>query len=174
MTHQESPDTTRSGPAKRGDGVVVDAGRLCEIQAIKDLAIAYAHAVDDRDWSRWESLFVADAHIDYTSAGGIAGTPAEVAAWFPEAFAVFEWTMHSMSTHEITFTDDGRALGRVHVFNRNGVLHEGRQEILDITAEYRDTYVRRDGLWRFSSRIEHTRSIDGGAFAAMLKDVLAP
>jgi hypothetical protein len=167
-THTDNP----SEMATRADGVVPDTGRQCDIQAIQDLAIAYGHAVDDRDWSRWQALFTPDAHIDYTSAGGIAGTPAELTMWFPDAFAVFEWCMHSMSTHEITFTDDNRATGRVHVFNRNGVTHDDTSEILDVGAVYEDTYVCRDGAWRFSSRIEHVRYIDGGGFAAMLKDAL--
>ncbi len=162
-------DTGRPAPT---DGLVPDPGRLADMTAIRDLAVAYGHAVDDRDWARWESLFTADAHIDYTSAGGIAGTPAELAAWFPEAFAAFEWCMHSMSSHEITFVDDGRATGRVHVFNRNGVTHEGAAEILDVGAVYHDTYVRIGDTWRFSSRVEHTRYIDGGGFAAMLKAAL--
>lgn len=167
--HESDPNRTRP---PRADGAVLHAERLGDIQAIQDLAVAYGHAVDDRDWSRWQSLFIPDAHIDYTSAGGIAGTPAEVAAWFPDAFSVFEWCMHSMSTHEITFTAQDRAVGRVHVFNRNGVQHEGERELLDVGAVYEDAYVRRNDTWRFSERIEHTRYIDGGGFAATLRAAL--
>lgn len=165
---------SQNGRPTRADGVVPDSSRLADIQAIQDLAIAYGHAVDDRDWSRWQSLFTPDAHIDYTSAGGIEGTPAELVVWFPEAFTAFDWCMHSMSTHEITFTARDQAVGRVHVFNRNGVTHEGQREMLDVGAVYEDTYVRiGDGdRWRFSSRVEHTRFIEGGGFAAMLREAL--
>lgn len=162
----------RDDPTARADGAVPPESRLGDIRAIEDLAIAYGHAVDDRDWPRWENLFTPDARVDYTSAGGIAGSPAELSAWFPEAFAAFEWCMHSMSTHEITFIDQDEASGRVHVFNRNGVNHEGNSEILDVGAVYHDTYVRAGDRWRFSARIEHTLYITGGAFAAMLNESL--
>lgn len=167
---RSAPDRgTVSGGPGRTDGEVPPPQRLGDIRAIEDLAIAYAHAVDDRDWARWEALFEPDATVDYTSAGGICGTPSQLAEWFPDAFAAFRWCMHSMSTHEITFTAEDRARGRLHVFNRNGVTHEGHDEILDVGAVYEDTYVRRGSTWRFSSRIEHTRYIDGGGFAEMLR-----
>ena len=55
----------------RDDGAVLNSERLADRAAIEDLVIAYAHAVDDRDWQRWERLFWPDATIDYRSAGGI-------------------------------------------------------------------------------------------------------
>lgn len=61
-----------------GDGAVLEPARVADHLAIQDLATAYAHAVDDGDWPRWEALFTPDALIDYTAAGGIAGTPAEI------------------------------------------------------------------------------------------------
>lgn len=71
------------GPSN--DGLVLDPPRLADRAAIVDLATAYTYAVDDGDWVRWEALFLPDARIDYTSSGGIAGTPAELAAWMPGA-----------------------------------------------------------------------------------------
>lgn len=161
----------RNSPA-RTDGAVPSPRRLADIRAIEDLAIAYANALDTRDWARWESLFVPDAEIDYTSAGGISGNPAELAAWLPGAFAAFEWCMHSMSTHEITFDDDDHATGTIHVLNRNGVTHEGVPEIFDVGAVYHDAYVRVGDLWRFSRRFEHTLYLDGGGFAEMVRSTL--
>lgn len=154
---------------RHADGRVPDAGRLADILAIEDLATSYAHAVDDRDWLRWEALFLPDAHIDYTSAGGIAGTPAELAAWMPGAMAAFTFCMHSTSTHEIRFTGADAAVGRVHVFNRNGVVWEGRNEIVDVGAVYSDTYARLGDSWRFASRVEHTKYITGGVFADLIR-----
>lgn len=146
-----------------------DPSRVADRIAIGDLTVAYAHAVDDRDWSRWEGLFVPDARIDYTSVGGIAGGPAEVAAWMPGAMAAFTFCMHSMSTHEVHFTGPDTAQGRLHVFNRNGVSWQGVEEIMDVGAVYADTYQLTPGGWRFAERIEHTRYITGGAFADMVR-----
>jgi hypothetical protein len=156
------------------DGRVPNANEQADRVAIGDLAVAYAHSVDDRDWQRWEALFVPGANVDYISAGGIAGTAAEVAAWMPDAMAAFRWCLHSMSTHEIRFTDDDQATGRVHVFNRNGVEWEGEAEIVDVGAVYEDRYVRVGDAWKFAERIERTKYITGGRFADMIREAAPP
>jgi hypothetical protein len=155
------------------DGRVQDQGRLADEMAIQDLATAYAYAVDDRDWTRWEALFLPDAHIDYTAAGGIAGSPAELAAWMPGAMAVFTFCLHTTSTHEIRFSGPDHATGRVHVFNRNGLEWEGRPELFDVGAVYHDTYARAGSTWRFASRVEHTTYLTGGAFADVIRAAVA-
>jgi len=154
-----------------GDGHVFDPERLADRLAIQDLATAYAYAVDDRDWARWEALFLPGAYIDYTAAGGIAGSPAELVAWMPDAMAVFAFCLHTTSTHEIRFTDGDHATGRVHVFNRNGVEWEGRREIFEVGAVYHDTYARAGESWKFASRVEHTTYLTGGSFAYMIREV---
>ena len=156
----------------RTDGQVPTAARLADRAAIEDLATAYAFAVDDRDWVRWEGLFLPGAHIDYTSSGGIAGTAAEVAAWLPEALSIFDFCLHTTATHEIRFTGPDLARGRVHVFNRNGVDWQGEQQIFDVGAIYHDTYARVDDRWRFASRVEQTAYFTGGTFADMIRDAV--
>lgn len=156
-----------------GDGLVLDPARLADRTAIVDLSTAYTYAVDDGDWVRWEALFLPDAHIDYTSSGGIAGTPAELAAWMPDALAIFTFCLHTSATHEIRFTGADRATGRVHVFNRNGLEWDGQPQILDVGAVYHDTYARVDDRWRFASRIERTVSLTGGSFADLIRDSVA-
>ena len=54
--------------------MTVDQQYLLDRLAISDFLTTYAHAVDAKDWDLYRSLFTADAHIDYTAAGGIAGT----------------------------------------------------------------------------------------------------
>ena len=161
------------GPEEYLDGWVLDQERLADRLAITDLLTAYAYAIDDRNWSRWESLFLPDAVIDYTSAGGIVGNPAELAAWMPDAMAAFEFCLHSTSTHEVRFTGPDSATGRAHVFNRNGARWDGQFEIVDVGAIYEDTYARRGNQWLFAGRFEHTVYITGGKFAAMIRDAAA-
>ena len=158
-------DDRRGGP----DGEVLADDRVADRLAIEDLATSYAYAVDDRDWSRFEALFTPDGLVDYTRAGGIAGTPAEVAAWMPGAMAVFTFCLHTTSTHQVRFTGPDSAEGRVHVFNRNGVEWEGRPELVDVGAVYHDRYVRTAGGWRIARRVEHTSYVAGGAFADLVR-----
>jgi hypothetical protein len=156
-------------PGSTGDGAVHPPERVADVLAIQDLATSYAHAVDDRDWGRWEALFLPDARVDYRSAGGIEGTPAEVAAWMPGAMAAFTFCLHTTATHEVRFTSPDTATGRVHVFNRNGIVWEDRHEMVDVGAVYHDDYVRVGDAWRIANRIEHTTYITGGAFADLVR-----
>lgn len=167
------PAAGSAGTGGAGDGVVLEPARVADHLAIQDLATAYAHALDDRDWARWEALFTPDAHIDYTATGGIAGTPAEVRAWLPGAMAVFTFSLHTTATHEIRFTGTDAATGRVHVFNRNGVDWDGAAEIFDVSAVYHDTYRRVGDAWRIAGRIERALCLTGGRFADVIRRSIA-
>jgi len=74
--------------------------------AVEDLLTRYATAVDRRDWDRYRSVFTADAEIDYTSAGGIAGTVDEVVEFLSATLAMFEMTQHLVSNVELTVDGD--------------------------------------------------------------------
>ena len=65
---------------------------LADRLAIEDLLTRYATAVDRQDWDLYRSVFTADAEVDYTSAGGIAGTVDEVVAFLDAALSGFEMT----------------------------------------------------------------------------------
>ncbi|MCU0270727.1 MAG: nuclear transport factor 2 family protein [Acidimicrobiales bacterium] len=150
----------------------MDDLRLEDRARIGDLTVAYAYAVDSRDWATFEGLFTPDAVIDYRSAGGISGLPADVAAWMPDALGLFIWTLHSMSTSRITFTGPDTATGDVHVVARHGLTWEGAEETLDVVGVYHDGYVRTAAGWRFAARREQTLSVTGGAFADLLRSSL--
>ncbi len=161
------------GNPASADGAVPGPARQADVLAIRDLAIAYGFAVDDRDWGRWKSLFTSDARIDYSRSGGITGALEQVAAWLPDAMSVFTWSLHSILTHEIRFTGPGTATGRVHLFNRNGIEWAGTPELCDIGGVYLDGYQRVGDHWRFTSRVESIRYITGAAFAAVVRDLAA-
>jgi len=141
---------------------------------IGDLVVAYAFAIDERDWKAFEALFTPDAHIDYKSAGGIAGPPAEVATWMPQAISLFTWTLHSVLTHRLAPTGPDTVTGSLHMFARHGVLWDGVNEVMDVSGVYQDRYVRTPAGWRFAARREHTLSITGGKFAEMAAARMRP
>jgi hypothetical protein len=134
---------------------------------IGDLVVAYAFAIDERNWQAFEALFTPDAEIDYRSAGGIAGNPAEVSAWMPQAISLFTWTLHSVLTHRLAALGPDTATGSLHMFARHGLVFDGESEVMDVSGVYHDRYVRTPAGWRFAARREHTLSITGGKFAAM-------
>ena len=163
---------SETAPPEPADGRVRTPERQGDVLAIQELVVAYGHAVDDRDWTRWEALFTPDAHIDYLHSGGIAGTPAELAAWMPDALSMFTWSLHSVHTHEIAFTGPEIATGRLHLFNRNGLEWNGRPELFDVGGRYLDEYRVVDGHWRFARRRVVTDGYSPAYGARFLKRVI--
>ena len=89
----------------------------------------------------------------------------------PDAMSAFAWSLHSVLTHEIRFTSESTATGRVHLFNRNGIDWNGKLEICDVGGRYLDEYRREGDVWRFSRRVEESLYITGGEFAALVRDL---
>ena len=79
----------------------MDRQALADRIAAEDLLTRYATAVDRRDWEQYRSIFTADAEIDYTSAGGIAGTDAEVVELLSTSLEMFEMTQHLVSNIDL-------------------------------------------------------------------------
>ena len=121
---------------------------LADRLEIDDLISRYATAVDSRDWDLFRSCFVADATIDYTTAGGASGSRDEMAAWLETTLTAFELSIHYVTNREVTVDGDG-ATGWLAYFNPN-TLADG--SILMSGGHYRDTYVRTADGWKFASR----------------------
>ena len=79
----------------------MDRQALADRIAAEDLLTRYATAVDRRDWQQYRSIFTADAEIDYTSAGGIAGTVDEVVEFLSTSLEMFEMTQHLVSNIDL-------------------------------------------------------------------------
>ncbi len=73
--------------------------------AVEDLLTRYATAVDRRDWDLYRTVFTADAEVDYTSAGGIAGTIDEVVEFLSASLPMFEMTQHLVANVDASFGD---------------------------------------------------------------------
>ena len=79
----------------------MDRQALADRIAAEDLLTRYATAVDRRDWQQYRSIFTADAEIDYTSAGGIAGTVDEIVEFLSTSLELFEMTQHLVSNIDL-------------------------------------------------------------------------
>jgi hypothetical protein len=80
----------------------MDLQRISDELEITALLTRYARAVDTKDWELYRSVFTDDAHIDYSSAGAIAGTRDHVAEWLAQGFASIPMSMHYITNVEIT------------------------------------------------------------------------
>ena len=91
----------------------MDLQTLTDRIAIEDLLTRYATAVDRRDWDGYRSVFTADAVIDYTSAGGIAGNLEEVVEFLSTTLEMFEMTQHLVSNLDIGIDGDSATVKAV-------------------------------------------------------------
>ena len=73
---------------------------------IDDLLTRYTNAIDTKDWSLLDSCFTPDAHLDYTSAGGVAGDYPKVRQWLEKALAPFPMTVHFISNSSVELAGD--------------------------------------------------------------------
>ena len=78
----------------------MDIQQISDELEITALLNRYARAVDTKDWALYRSVFTDDAHIDYSSAGAIAGTRDEVADWLSQGFAAIPMAMHYITNIE--------------------------------------------------------------------------
>jgi hypothetical protein len=120
---------------------------------IQDLLVRYCTSVDRQDWPLYESCFLPDATIDYTEAGGIRGTTAEVSKWLSEVMPVFPKYQHLIANSEVTLDGD-RATGRTMLFNPQGMTEGDGLRIGFVGLWYNDTFVRTEDGWKFASRYE--------------------
>ena len=129
--------------------------------AIDGLLSRYAWAIDDKDWDALATVFTEDAHIDYTSAGGIAGDRDTVVAWLAETLAGFPMTQHMVTTRDISLDGD-RATARSMVYNPMGLPDgDGGLRIFYTGGVYRDRLRRTADGWRIEERVEEALWFDG-------------
>jgi 3-phenylpropionate/cinnamic acid dioxygenase small subunit len=122
---------------------------------IDDLLTRYATAVDTKDWELYATCFTPDALIDYTSAGGIKGTLAEVRAWLAQIMPTFPMTQHVVCNRAVAVTGD-TATSRSCFFNPMGLPEDAELLLFFEGGYYNDKLVRTPGGWRIAERIEES------------------
>jgi hypothetical protein len=138
-------------------------------QALHDLAMAYARAVDRADAELLASLF----HEDATVISGVINGPApRFAREIPEFVTKnLERCFHSVANEWFEIKGD-RAIGESYVI---ATVTAGGRDIMT-GGRYIDSYERRNGVWKFSSRdfvmdwsTNHPASFEPGGMYASLK-----
>lgn len=125
----------------------MDVQRLSDELEIKALLSRYARAVDTKDWDLYRSVFTDDAHIDYSSAGAIAGSREEVTEWLAAGFGAIPWTMHYITNIECDIDASGDA-ATVRAMFYNPMLLPGMAEQSSCGGYYHHQLVRTADGWR--------------------------
>jgi len=125
-------------------------------QEICDLLVAYATALGERDWAAYRACFTGDAHIDYTSAGGVAGSVDDAVAWLEPTFAMFDVTTAQITNVVVRLESPQRAAVRCmfHTVMRIPGAEGAQPSYIRAGGHYDDTVVASAGTWRIARRTE--------------------
>lgn len=132
---------------------------LIDRAEITDALTRYTLAVDDGDWDALDTVFAADATIDYSESGGTVGELAEVKKWLAEMLPAFsQKRLHTIGQVGITFTDEGAAPDAsgfasaevVAYFDNPMVISDGSggERVVEVGGRYRHFFVRTPEGWR--------------------------
>jgi hypothetical protein len=130
---------------------VLSLQEISDRMEIQDVLARYSDAIDSRRWDILDELFTADASIDYTCMGGIAGGLAEQKAFLAEFVPAFPASQHLAATS--TFDIDGDT-ARVRTICFNPMVIKDEQHVLFCGLWYRDVFVRIDDQWRIKDRVQ--------------------
>lgn len=126
--------------------------RLVSREEIRDLAVRYGFAVDDRDEQGLRRIFAQDSSLR-TMNGPAKGQGIEsVVGYYRDRWKVLGATNHFTHGHLIEFddADPDRATGVVAAHAE--VVISGTTKLTAL--RYHDTYVREDGRWLFAERVQ--------------------
>ncbi|KRA38703.1 MULTISPECIES: nuclear transport factor 2 family protein [unclassified Nocardioides] len=133
----------------------MDVQELIDRAEITDAITRYTLAVDEGDFDDLDTVFTADAHIDYTESGGVVDTFPVVKAWLAEALPGFSrHRQHSVGQIAFDFLPDGadgRDAADVAAYFYNPMrVSDGRggEKIVEVGGLYRHHFVRTADGWR--------------------------
>ncbi|MBB4679405.1 AMP-binding protein [Crossiella cryophila] len=130
---------------------------------IQELIVAYATAIDSRDYDALDEVFEDGAPIDYRAFGGIATTFPEVKEWLRQSMAQYPAFQHLMVNPQIR-VDGDRATGRVMCLNSMALpvgAGSGEPPVALLGMWYTDEYVRTPRGWRISRRGQQRSWVQG-------------
>ena len=130
----------------------MDIEEISDRMELEKLVTDYATAVDCRNFNEFNNLFTADAFIDYTAVGGIAGNLQEIITYLETALEYFSNYQHLISNVSLDI-DSNDATGKVMCFNP---MQTEDDKVFFLGMWYQDTYKKIDNQWFISSRIEES------------------
>lgn len=115
---------------------------------IMDLLVSYCSAIDRGELDALDAIFLEDAHIDYSSAGGPKGSPNAIKKFLKENLGRLP-RQHILSNFEFHLNGNS---ARVRSLCHNPLEIPG-SEVLFYGLWYHDQVVRVDGKWRIKEKV---------------------
>jgi 3-phenylpropionate/cinnamic acid dioxygenase small subunit len=127
---------------------------------IEETMARYAWAMADKDWAAWRATLTPDATVDYTTAGGVAGTADEALEWLQGALGAFDVTA-SMIVNLVVEDHDADSATTRSLYRMVMRLPGDEPTYLEASGWYRDRMVRTPDGWRIADRFEQMLYLRG-------------
>ncbi len=123
---------------------------------IEDLIYLEITAIDERDWDMWESIYTADALVDWSEAGAMKGTPAEVRRYAEGVLNTFPYPayQHLCSNLVIRLTGDEASCRSMQYIAVPLPDASGKRQMSFQGIWFEDQLRRTAEGWRICERIE--------------------
>lgn len=128
--------------------VPADTPALADRLAIVDTAVAYATALDTRDWPMFESLFTPDAVWEYLAGGERHVGPGQIAGRIRPTIDHLDGTQHVMTNHVVVLDGD---TARHTCYYLAQHLKDGKRFLA--AGRYEDELRRVEGRWLIAGRV---------------------
>jgi hypothetical protein len=127
----------------------MDVWEISDRLEILDVLTRYTRAIDTGDWDALDTVFTADAQIDYTESGGIAAGYPDVKPWLAEMLpAFFPKRMHTLGQVEIVLR--GEEADVAAYFHNPMPMDDGQggEKIVEFGGLYHHSMTRTPDGWR--------------------------
>jgi hypothetical protein len=133
---------------------MLDMRELSDRVEIGDLLTRYTCAIDRGDWDRLDDVFTADARIDYTATGGIAGPYPEVKEWLAKVLPMFARTQHYVTQTDVRLDGDTADVAAYFVNPMVFEPADGDAQLWEFGGYYHHRLVRTPAGWRSRELVE--------------------
>lgn len=129
---------------------------LSDRAQISDLIYLEITAIDERNWDAWQGCYTADALVDWSEAGAMKGTPAEVRRYAEGVLNTFPKPAYQHLCGNLVIRIAGdtatcRSMQYIAVPLPNA---DGERQMSFQGIWFEDRLVRTAAGWRISERIE--------------------
>jgi hypothetical protein len=121
--------------------------------AMHDVVMRYAEALDTKDWALFRTAFTPDCVMTYGDPWGPIEGIEHLTDFVVRFHAPLAHLRHATTNFRIGAYDGDTARGRCSV--EALLVQPGAPggDTLRVTGVYQDVFARRDGAWRFASRV---------------------
>lgn len=131
----------------------MDLQTLSDRAEINDVLLQYSESLNRADWDTWMGCFTADAHLDYTTAGGIAGTKDEAVAWLAPTLSGFDMRIGRIANIVIAFAGADQA-AVTSQYSMTMRIPGDTPMFIEAAGWYDDIVIRTPLGWKISNRFE--------------------